>query len=78
MENISMDSRVTMTKEDFKALMMMKKITGEDGKTYWICNVCDITSKDKTRIRKHIKSKHISNSEDFKQENEEMVENIFS
>ena len=80
MFNLSLGSKTSspLSTEDIKALMMMKRIRNDEGKHVWICNVCDKTSIDKTRIRKHIKSNHLSQNSHIKEETEDMVENIFS
>merc|ERR1712098_435935 len=49
--------------DDVQALSLMMKSTSETGRTTWQCTICDMSHNDKTRIRKHIKSRHIRNSE---------------
>lgn len=48
--------------DDVQALSLMIK-SSDNGRTNWQCTICDMSHNDKTRIRKHIKSKHIRNSE---------------
>jgi len=56
-----------------KVLGLMERMSELDGTHSWVCNLCKKTSHDKTRIRKHVKSKHLQ-----KNEKDEKVEDKFT
>ena len=56
----TMAIRSNFDEEDIQALnMMTKKKSEETGGTVWECSACEMSHFDKTRVRKHVKSRHI-------------------
>ena len=62
---------------DVKALEMMEKKTTESGKVIWQCKFCGKDTNDKTRLRKHVISRHIRNLEKVLEEKGEISEEAF-
>ena len=55
LDNTEEDSYVSLLEDlDRQALEMMEKELTEDGRVSWTCKFCCKTSRDKTRIRKHV------------------------
>ena len=57
-------SRVELDNADLEALEMMVRELTDEGKVSWRCSVCQFSSNDKTRTRRHVRAKHIKTEEE--------------
>ena len=51
-----------------KALELIKRLNEPAGTRVWRCKLCKKSHVDKTKIRKHVKSNHLTNNEQVKME----------
>merc|ERR1712111_272699 len=67
-ESLAKESEDSMVKEseenptdfDSQALEMMEQGKDEENnRILWICRICDYSSHNKTRVKKHVKSNHL-------------------
>merc|ERR1719508_437977 len=63
-EKYNLEKETVFESEDIeeKALGLMERMSEPEGTHSWVCKVCKKHSHDKTRIRKHVKSKHLQNN----------------